>query len=198
MPKQKKSPLLAKTKKGNWFSPLPPQPSSPLAGTTCGLRLPPAAGSPRAPLGSVGAGGVAALLEGLGGAAMVLESAPAARAVQAHRPGGVRPAGRYFGDRTGDKGERDRRCRPQARGKFLFRGKYFQRGFSMAAAGSFLHNPLYFGRKGRRRNALPLLFPPPGGKGGPAVSLPAPSPNRPCQPAARLPPHPGKKIKLYL
>lgn len=57
-------------------------------------------------------------------------------------PPGFRAPGRYFGGERVVKEERDGRPLSHAQGKFLLRDRYYHRGFTMTAAGSFLHNPL--------------------------------------------------------
>lgn len=155
-PKHEIPPSSSKTKRGNCFPRCPP-PVLPSSRDKRAQRLPPVARWSRALWGSMRRGGVCSF-RGLARHPRSLNPLPLRTGLCRPAAPGVSHAGRYFGRRRGDKGERDERCQSQAHGKFLSRGKYFRRGFAMTAVGSFLHNPLYFGTKRRRRNSLSLPF----------------------------------------
>lgn len=155
-PKHEIPPSSSKTKRGNCFPRCPP-PLLPSSRDKRAQRLPPVARSSRALWGSMRRGGVCSFRE-LARHPRSLNPLPLRAGLCRPAAPGVSHAGRYFGGRRGNKGERDERCQSQAHGKFLSRGKYFRRGFAMTAVVSFLHNPLYFGTKRRRRNSLSLPF----------------------------------------
>lgn len=147
--KTRNPPFLLQDQKGQLFFPLLPSPSLLCPGqaaASCRKIVP-------SPVGLHEEGRGCLLFRRGWKAPTVLEPAPP---VPGRAPGVSHP-GRYFRGRRGDNGKRDGRCRSQAHGKFLSRRKYFRRGFTMTAAGSFLHNPLYFGTK--RRRSKPLLLP---------------------------------------